>query len=254
MTTARPFYLSELDIAVDASLALMSGEDTAELTGYDAAAEFEVPLAFLRNLFQFHTDASDVNDVVPTDTLYKVEYTESNDQITSNFITNTLVTGNKQDANAPLQDLARDYVRYLAKMLFNTTQGVDLFDNETDLRNNLHSECRNKLHAKFLDLADHGVLSANAPNPNPSKKLLQQIIKRAPGRLAGDDVNNTANPWQIASGSEAAENAWYEMPLVVDDSICFKLTVSADPGQNSIVAQAVDTPADWIYLIKMKAV
>jgi hypothetical protein len=253
MTTSRPFYLSDLDIIADASQALMAGIDTTVFTA-DATAEFDVPLTFLRQLFQYHSDASDVDNVDADDTLYKVSYATSSTQITSNFITNTIVTSNKQDANAPLQDLARDYVRYLAYKLFNTPQGVDLFDNETELRTNLNLECRNKMHAKLLDLADHGILDAASSNPNPALKLLKQIIKQAPGRLSGGDPANTADPWHIVSGTVAGENAWYEMPLVVGDSICFKLKVVADPGQNSIIAIAVSNPADWTYLIKMNAI
>ena len=248
MSANRLFYLSDLDITADASLALISGIDTTAFTA-DATAEFSLPVAFFRNLFQYHTDASDVDDVVSTDTLYKVNYATTSTQITSNFITNTIVTANNQDSNAVAQDLARDYVRYLAYKLFRTAQGVDLFDNETELRTNLTAECRAKLHAKFVELADEGVLDANSSLANPSMKLLKQIIHIAPDRLSDATIS-----FVPIDGPIDTETEWFEMPLIAGDVLCFLLHIDAYPTQNSIVSAAVANPAQWTYLIKMNAI
>ena len=249
--SAQTFYLSELDITADASLALMAGSQADAFDG-DAIAELEVPLSVLRALFQYHTDASDVDDVVSTDTLYKVVHSTTSAPISTNFITNTIVTLNKQDSNAVAQDLARDYVRYLAKQLFNTVMGVDLFDNEAELRTNLNARSRESLNARLLELAALGDLSASITVDNPSMKLLKQIIKNDPDRFSGLASGHSANPWEVASGS--GEEEWYKMPLIVGDVICFLLNVNAHADQNSVVNDAVDNPAQWKYLIKMHAV
>ena len=251
--SAQTFYLSDLDITADASLALMAGTQAAAFGG-DAIAELDVPLAVLRALFQYHTDASDVDDVVSTDTLYKVVHSTTSVPISSNFIINTIVTANNQDSNDVAQDLARDYVRYLAYKLFNTVQGVDLFDNEEELRTNLNARSRESLNARLLELADKGDLDADTTVDNPSMKLLKQIIKNDPDRFSRIANGQSAYPWTIASGNEADENAWYEMPLIAGDVICFLLHVNADSNQKSIVNDAVANPAQWTYLIKMHAV
>jgi len=252
------FYLSELDITVDASLAEMAGFEPASFTG-DATAEFDLPVDFLRELFQYHTDASDVNDIVNTDTLYKLNYAPTSTQITENFITNTIVTANKQDTNAVAQDLARDYVRYLAFKLFRTVMGADLFDNESELRNNLHSSCRNALHTKLVGIAGYGPLDAEGisinpanvslgASPNPAYKLLQEIIHYVPERL-----NDAAISFVNVSGT--GEEQWYKMPLVAGDAICFLLHVDADADQLSIInfPSGVTIP-QYTYLIKMNAI
>ena len=252
------FYLSELDITVDASLAEMAGFEPASFTG-DATAEFDLPVDFLRELFQYHTDASDVNDIVNTDTLYKLNYAPTSTQITENFITNTIVTVNKQDTNAVAQDLARDFVRYLAFKLFRTVMAVDIIDNESELRNNLHSSCRNALHTKLVGIAGYGPLDAdgkgvgtlNAVSPNPAYKLLQEIIHYVPERLNDAEisfVNATDSP-------TTGEDQWYQMPLVAGDAICFLLHVEADADQLSIInnPDGVTIPP-YTYLIKMNAI
>lgn len=245
-TAAQTFYLSDLDITADASLALMAGYDTTTFTG-DATAELNVPLEVLRLLFQYHTDASDVDNVVSTDTLYKVVHTTTSVPISSNFIVNTLVTANNQDANAVAQDLARDYVRYLAHELFNTVMGVDLFDNEEELRANLNARSRESLNAKLLELAAYGPLSATNNSTNPSMKLLKQIIKNDADRFSDAGIS-------FINVSGTAEEQWYKMPLVAGDVICFLLHVNSAVDQKLIVNSAVSDPALHTYLIKMIAV
>jgi len=245
-TTAQTFYLSDLEITADASLALMAGVTTAAFTG-DATAELDVPLDVLRVLFQYHTDASDVDNVVSTDTLYKVVHTTTSVPISENFIINTIVTSGKQDGNAVAQDLARDYVRYLANELFNTVMGVDLFDNEVELRTNLNARSRESLNAKLLELADEGVLDANSSLANPSKKLLKQIINNDADRFSDSSIS-------FINVSGLAEEQWYKMPLIAGDVICFLLHVNSAVDQKLIVNSAVDDPAQYTYLIKMHAV
>jgi len=253
------FYLSELDITVDASLAKMAGFEPGSFEG-DATAEFDLPVDFLRELFQYHTDASDVDDFIPTDTLYKLAYGPEYTQITSNFIEKTIVTAGNQDSLAGAQDLARDYVRYLALKLFRHTAGVDLFDNETELRNNLHSSCRTALHTKLVGIAGYGPLDADGKgpgtegvvSPNPAYKLLQEIIHLAPQRL-----NESAISFVLASDSPTTgNNKWYQMPLVAGDAICFLLHVDAHDDQLTVInspQDVADIPT-WTYLIKMNAV
>jgi len=249
--SAQTFYLSDLEISADASLALMAGYQSDSFGG-DAIAELDVSLDVLRALFQYHTDASDVDNVVSTDTLYRVVHSTTVVPISSNFIVNTLVTANNQDANAVAQDLARDYVRYLSYKLFNTVMGVDLFDNEEELRTNLNARSREELNARLLELAALGNrLTANTID-NPSMKLLKQIIKNDPDRFSQSATNQSANPWEVASGS--GEDCWFKMPLIAGDVICFLLHIDAHANQNTIVNSAVSNPAQHTYLIKMHAV
>ena len=247
MSTAQSFYLSDLEISTTATLATLSGSTSTSFTG-DATAELDVSASVLQTLFQFHSDAIDVTDAVADDLTYKVVNTEGQSYpLSSDFLANTEVTSGMVDSNAATNTVTYDYVRYLAYRLFNTYLGVDLFANETELRDDLDTTARAALDAKLGDFADLGAQDASA-SINPCKVILDQIIANQPTRLS--DLH-------IASGSASTDDGaavWNYVPILAGDSLYFKLVVSADAGQAAVVDVSTVTTPDRTYLIKINAV
>ena len=233
---SESFYLSQLNVDVDASSATFTGAVTVP---FDASASAEVDVSFsvLRNLFQFSTDASDIDNVVATDILYKVDYTTQAEPLGVDLNTNTEVYEGFIQSGATDNNVAWDFVRYLALKLTNTYLGVDLFSNETELRENLTSTFKTEFNTVLVGLADAGVL--NDSNDSPSEAILKQIISSAPSRL-----NNLTD--LIVGGT------WHQCPINADDYLYFKLTVTPATNQESLTS--VSALPDRTYLIRIKAV
>ena len=129
----QDFYLEQLSVSIDASTATFTDGVTVSFDG-SASAQVDVSYNVLRNLFQFSTDASDIDNTVATDILYRVSYTTETDPLGIDIDTNTELYSEAIQSNATDNNITYDYVRYLAKQLTNTYLGVDLFNNESELR------------------------------------------------------------------------------------------------------------------------
>ena len=233
----QDFYLSQLNVDIDASSATFDGAVTV---AFDASASAEVDVSFsvLRNLFQFSTDASDIDDVVATDILYKVDYTTQAEPLGIDLNTNTEVYEGFIQSGATDNHVAWDFVRYLALKLTNTYLGVDLFSNETELRDNLTSTFKTKFNAVLLGLAANQAVDADSDSP--SEAILSQIMNNDPSRL--DDLT------VLSVGG-----LWYQVPIDIGDKLYFILTVTPATGQEGLTGLATPIP-DRTYLIRINAV
>lgn len=230
--SSQDFYLSQLNVSVDASSATLSGVDTTAFTG-DAIAAVQIPLSHVMTMFQFHTDSTDITDVSSNDLSYKTVYTSSAAPLNIDLDTNTTVIDGAIDSNAADKHVDFDYVRYLARELFNTHLGVDLISNEESLRTTLNADFKSKFNVVLVDLSNVGITYNN--NPSPAKSILDQVIDNDPDRLS--DIN----PLSLG-------DSWYMAPLVPGDILYFRLTVSAATGQHALTG--VDPISPRTYLIK----
>ena len=225
---------------------------------FDAIADCNMKVSVAQNLFQFWTDSYDMCNNTLSDILYKLNYDTSSGYnavatsavpLTSDFIKGSYVqvgsTTMNPDGN-PYITVPDDYLRYIAKCLFNTTRGVDLFNNEEQVLNSVDHKSQEALHTVLATMLQ----SANTPfiydhdnyqytgidlsgNPsgrgaqfnsrNPSKKLLTQIMAGAPSRFT-----NLETTYGIAG------TKWVKMPLLAGDKIVFPLTIASPVGQNSL--------------------
>ena len=233
---AESFYLAQLDVSVDASSAAFAGAVTNAFSG-DCAAEVDVSYSVLRNLFQFSTDASDIDNLVATDILYKVDYTTQAEPLGIDLDTNTLMYDLPIQSGATDNHVTYDFVRYLALKLTNTYLGVDLFSNETELRENLNSTFKTNFDAVLVGLAADG--ETTSADSSPSKSILSQIISNNPSRLNDITVYNVAG-------------TWHQTPINAGDMLYFILTISAAADQESLTS--VSAIANRRYLIRVNAV
>jgi hypothetical protein len=128
-----------------------------------------------------------------------------------------------------------DFVRYLAKSLFNTPHGVDLFSNEDALLTDLVQKgavARLAIDASLNAVNQATAASGTAPHKystnatatasNFSRVLLRQVAQAAPARFHG-----TADISGIHS-----------IPFVDGDSINFKVAISPAALQHNLTTQA----------------
>lgn len=226
------FYLSQLNIEVDASNALVAGTSTLPF-GADAIAAVDLPLENAMNIFQFNSGTNDlVNDI--EDIKYKVVYsgTDPNNMEFDIDVSSTLISGQIYPS-ADKNSVTHDYVRFLSFKLFNTHLGVDLFSNESDVRINMKNNFSTAFDANMFQLDAQGVTDASGNSP--SKSILLQIIDKNISRL--DDIQ------RLAIGDN-----WFKSPLIVGDKLFFLLTVLSHPDQNDLTG--VPEIQNRTYLIR----
>jgi hypothetical protein len=228
----------------------------------DAIAEYYVNVNDMRNVFMFQTDSKDINDSSSQD----IKYFIRKSQWPSGLVLNPChawVQTSKQIAISDKEGLIpdnrqlvkHDFIRHIAKSLFNTHLGVDLFSNESELKYDLAYKGHNLAWRSIWDSinlisdvslntttyqglygsdASYGYYLTNdlSNNSNICRQLLNQVITSAPGRL------QSLNTYAID-----ISNGYYSVPLNDADSISFKLTLQPATNQHLILNSATPIPS-----------
>jgi hypothetical protein len=202
-------------------------------------AVYNVKLSDMLDVFKFQSDSFDVNNTDASDIQYYVYMSNWPADLKLNPVhagalssSPILATGGSIVAEKNL--VKHDFVRYLAEQLFNTPHGVDLFSNEDALLSDLVSKGATARGA--IDASLNAVNQANAAHgpaghkystnaltgaANFSRELMRQIANAAPSRFASI-TNSTA----IQS-----------VPLLVDDTISFKVSISPAANQHGLTSR-----------------
>ena len=246
----QTFTLSTL-AAIDAS--------SVGIGSTDATAVFYVRLSDMTNLFRYQIDSFDVNNTDASDIKYYVFHrtmpTElhinpSHAMMNKTESAGMLGSGQGYDADKSL--VKHDFIRYIALRLFNTYHGVDLFQNEQELQENityLGETVQNNINTILSEISTtsaNQTMASDASgnkyltndasgNTNLSRELMRQITAAEPSRFYNNGDSN----------SPGIRN----MPLHENDSINFKLTITAAPDQN--IVTGVTVIPSRTYLIKM---
>jgi hypothetical protein len=243
----QDFYLSELNIDASSALATLIGSATSAFTA-DATVDIQtVTVATMRELFNFQSDSIDINDIVSQDLLYRVNWTDNSNNPLGIDIDNSgnVIAGNI-DGVPSNQNMTYDYVRNLALRLFNTANGVDLFNNEESLRATLKANFNIALNEQLLALAALGSQTFDASS-NPARSVMSQIINSDPGRLQDMSSNLVYND---EVDSEENPIKYYKVPFVAGDKVYFKVTVHAHENQHLVVSRQEQVPTRS-YLLKL---
>jgi hypothetical protein len=159
--------------------------------------------------------------------------------------------------NANKMMIAHDFTRYLALKLFGTPQGVDLFNNEIELLQNLRLICGSGAghtmggilsvltavnltgnHAGMIsDPSGNYMTNADSSDQNICRILFEQLIGVAPDRFANLVDSPDAQP----------------IPFSVDDTISFKLTINSSAGQESLTGVSAILPRSYKIKLIMKS-
>jgi hypothetical protein len=257
------FTLPGLDttLTMDVSGALLAAAPAA--LDVSATAIYYVRTSDMRKIFRFQTDSFDVNDADASDTKYYV-FTDGDNWPATLKINpahaamsagHMLATG--LDASKNL--VKHDFVRYLAKSLFNTVHGVDLFSNEHALLENIVAKGIN-VRTNIMTALD--TVSASATTPalksgpdisgnryvtnalngtnNVCRELIRQIANGDPARFYDLSLN---------AASLANTPFDHSVPLINGDSISFRVTIHAAAAQNALTSVAAIVPRT--YAIKL---
>jgi hypothetical protein len=243
------FVLSEFESSVTMGVAGAADLSSPSITA-DAAAVIEVALADMQAVFKYQTDSYDFTDASSDDVKYYVDSASwpslnpANAMMSHELSTSPIYSNAAANKNL----VAHDFVRYLARELFGTHLGVDLFNNELALLADLRSICGygadgntwkeiNDAVAKVSKSAgDHAGILGSSPNKymtnatttddNLCRELLMQIFQHDKARFQG--VNAVDTPQSL--------------PLAVNDTLNFKLTISPASGQHNVTGRATAVP------------
>jgi hypothetical protein len=239
-SSSELFYLGPLNVDASSAMATLAGSVTNAFSG-DATANVDLKLAKFKSLFQFQTDSTEINDVVADDVKFRVVYANApHSPLGMDIDTSANVVDGAIDGTAGNKNITYDYTRYLALKLFNTHLGVDLFDNEAELRGDLNTSFKSRFNEKLLALAAAGATDSN-DTTSPSRLIFNQLIVNKPDRFSNIDENEAA----VVDGKH-----WYKMPGEIGDKFFFLLTVAAAADQQHLTdpLSGVVIP-DRIYLI-----
>jgi uncharacterized protein YjbI with pentapeptide repeats len=228
----------------------------------DATAVFYVRLSDMTNIFKYQTDAIDINDVSATDLKYYVFHRNWPTELKINpshaMLNKTESTGMLGSADLFIPEkllVKHDFMRYLALRLFNTIHGVDLFVNETDLQENATyygESIRNNIHqimsgisttssdeSMAYDASGNKYLTnSTSGNTNLCRELMRQIAAAVASRF----YNNGADDTGLKT-----------VPLRVDDTITFKVTIQAAAVQNMLTGVSEIPSRSYTIKLVMKS-
>lgn len=252
------FVLHHLDDTLTMDLSGSLDASAVAIADASACAVFQLALDDLKGVFKFQSDSYDISNADATDVKYYVypaawpvgvNVAHAMMQGTAAVGTTGAmsVEGGSYDDDRNL--LKHDFVRYLAKRLFNTIHGVDLFQNETHLLENIVGH-GHTIKGHLTDkLAAVGVSGTNGSltgsdgskyltnaatgNENICRSIMRQLAAGAPERFVGIQGVSTIQ----------------SVPFAVDDALYFKVTVKAASNQNALTGVAAIE--DRSYNIKL---
>jgi hypothetical protein len=222
----------------------------------------------MKDLFQYQTDSNDLDNLPEADIKYYVDATAlpplnpvnamMDDAASVNAISLTGTSGPLASNKALV---CHDFTRYLASKLFGTHFGVDLFNNETELLQNLRLICDDSA-------ADHTWYDIVAKVTNVSKTgaHLDLVVDANNNKYMTNATNDNTNLCRVLFNQMVLsdvsrfkditnESATYDgsiphpLPFLVNDSISFKLTIS--PAADQEVLTQVEAFGGRSYEIKL---
>jgi hypothetical protein len=239
----------------------VSGELAAEAAAVldvSASAVYNIKLSDMLAVFKFQSDAFDVDNVDASDIKYFVDTSSWPAALKLNPAHASLTAVETYNATpnailptggdiVPSKNLVKhDFVRYLAFKLFNTAYGVDLFSNEDALLSDfvtkgasVATDIKNAIDSVNLTNAPHGTAGSKyttnneTESSNLSRELMRQVAYHDSARFAGmSDVSTIQS-----------------IPLAVNDTLNFKVTVSPATGQHILTSR--DPFEHRVYQIKL---
>ena len=214
---------------------------------FDVSAEItltqQISAADLSGVFFFKTD-EDITSELVTDTS-NVEYYLDRSQFTGGQATlnamNGIVTTGYYGSNTT-DHLGKDFLRDMAHQLFSTHFGVDLFTNEDAVVTDISGKSDVVATDIFVKMGDvdktntalsgpdvsygYYTTDTDSSNTNLTREILNQLLTLAPGRFTDKTTLRL----------DAGIPGVYGMPFVTNDTISYKLSVTAHASQNTTIA------------------
>jgi len=246
------------------TLATLDAGSSVLIGDISATAVYYISAADINAVFRYEADSWDLNDISNTDIKY---FSYMSAWPASLLINPSNAMLDKGDSSSPILSVGipskmlvkHDFLRYLALKLFNTAQGVDLFNNESALISNLNtvgqqafqdisgSMWQNDADGTYIpdgtnkvrDLSSNKIATTNeyTTNDNICRELFQQVLAANPSRFASISLD--------ANGQSA-------VPIYAGDSISYKYTIAPAANQNALTG--VSAFGGRVYKIKLLVV
>jgi len=216
-----------------------------------------ITVAQAQNTFYFRTD-----DPITLDASFVYYYVDTNQWANKAVVLspkNGIVTSNAYVAS---DAVGKDFLRDLAKQLFGTHLGADLFTNEDSVISDINSKCdtvannlisllgsidktSGSLSGLQIDSSGNKYFKDDSTTSNISRELFNQLMTNAVSRFSDIKGNYKKN---------AVEDGIYRMPILAGDSITFKMTISPSSGQITAVPTGPTTLLDRTYTVILNVV
>jgi hypothetical protein len=226
--------------------ATLDAGSTFSIGDVSGTAVYYISQTAIQSVFKFEADSWDINDISNIDVRY---FTYMTNWPTDLLINPSNAMLDKNDSNGAILQVGipnkmlvkHDFLRYLALKLFNTAQGVDLFNNENALIANLDSvgqsafrDISNSLWEfstgklikadginSVVDASSNLLCTTNnfVDNSNICRELFQQVL--------GNNANRFSSI--VFDGNGQAS-----VPILSGDSISYKYTINPASNQNNL--------------------
>jgi len=250
-------FSEDISGTVETTATFESGTTGQTLTA-DARASISIAANDFSGIFSFHTDSSELNDLSGTqDIICKADGAAWDGVIKPLLSHGNLVVDenpvnanyNSDTASGGRQSIQYDFVRHIAKEVTGGYNNADIFNNETDLREDISGDTNDDIHLGItfqLDAANNQPYALDT-SANITGKLLRVLLADNSGveRVLTDMSGTT-------SSTDASGVTGYEHQFLFDagDVLFYKVTlknggITADGG---LSARPV---SDRSYLIKI---
>ena len=211
----------------------------------------------LSAVFYFRTD-EDITSELGTDTSNVQYYVDRSKWVGGKNALNPMngIVDTGYYGSNSTDHLAKDFLRDMAQHLFNTHFAVDIFTNEdavvsdisgkadVDVASTIYTLMGNvdiaTANGNGQDGSGHYFQKDDTANTNLTREILNQLITKSPGRFQD---KKTMRLYSDVSGI-------YGMPFVAGDTLAYKLTVSANPSQNTTVNTGKSALQPRTYKVK----
>ena len=241
-------FASALTIATSAPT--VTFDATVSCTGPTASA--------LSETFYFKTD-SDIATASTDDVLYYVDTTKWATIIADLNATTNGTISLADGAFVDNENISESFLRHLSNILFGTHLGVDLFNNETDVRNDLDSQCltvatniSTTISSVGLTGSDGDLLGSSGSyyfddnvtgTKNVTREILQQLMNVANPRFEGSNLANYAI-------DAVNQPGFFKMPFIAGDTLSYVVTMNPNGNQDTLVPLGTTTPRK--FKVKMQ--
>jgi hypothetical protein len=245
LNNSQTYYLDSFDINTLAIDATVNGADTTRLYG-DATAVLNVPYSVIGPMFKFKPSANGSNRtqfkfVKPSNWLPVYDpanaiIMEGSMSGTSEDITFTDSFGSVIHTNS----IKYDYVKYISQQLFSNWRLYTLFDNSNEVAESIAnttgaSTDSGELYKRFEFLDNLGILDNTTSTNNPSRSILQQIIKNDISRFDELAIDN---------------DGWIDVPIRIGEYIAW--TIQINPLSTQASVNNIETINPRKYLVKIQ--
>lgn len=214
-------YIEGLQLSITASLSEpLTGSSTNPMVA-DAYTKLNVPLSVVANTFMYWSDGINVDNVVSDGIKFKtVNYSGWQNVYLARAITNSAFGGiqyYRPTSVMAKNEIKYDFIRYIAKNIFKTSAGADIFKNNQQCTDFIENNAQAALNARLSELETMGEFTNEDTIDNIAGSIFRQIILQQPNRIVPNDGD------------------WTPMNLYADDKIFIKLTIHPEPNQHKIL-------------------